>query len=72
MLGRQFELINYIQCWGEDRVFYLDGTEQIHCLPAPWTSVIADDPFVEVSAGRSHFRVADLLELVKLVRGVDR
>jgi hypothetical protein len=31
---------------------------------------VADDPFLVVSVGRSHFRVADLLELIQLVRGV--
>jgi hypothetical protein len=31
--------------------------------------VVADDPFVVMSAGRSHFRVADLLELAEFVRG---
>jgi len=72
LLGRAFDLVDYRHCWGEDRVFYLDDTRQVRCLPARWTSVVADDPFVVVSAGRSHFRVADLLDLVKLVRGGSR
>ncbi len=32
-----------------------------------WTDVVAGDPFVVVSAGRSPFRTADLLELAELV-----
>ena len=68
MFGREFELVHYFQCWGEDRVFYLDAEEKVRSLPACWTSAVADDPFVIISAGRSPFRVEDLVELAKLVR----
>lgn len=37
-----------------------------------WTSAVAVDPFVMISAGRSPFRVADLIELTKLVGGEER
>jgi hypothetical protein len=46
----------------------LDETGVARSLPARWTSAIAEDPAVVVSAGRSHFRAADLVELAKLVR----
>jgi len=72
LFEREFDLINCTRCWGEDRVFYVDETEQVCSLPARWTSVLADDPFMVISAGRAHFRAADLLELVKLVRGVSQ
>jgi len=36
-------------------------------LPACWTSVVPEDPFVAVAAGRSRFRVADLVELAAVV-----
>jgi len=36
-------------------------------LRVNWTSLQASDPFVEVSAGRSPFRVLDLLALSDLV-----
>ena len=38
-------------------------------MPARWTSAIMDDPFVVIAAGRSLFRLVDLLELTKLMRG---
>ena len=60
--------MDYRQCWGEDRVFYLDEGDRLRALPARWTSASADDPFVIIAAGRSPFRVADLLELVKLLQ----
>ena len=35
-----------------------------------WTSVAAEDSFVRVAAGRSAFRVSDLLALAALVDGL--
>ncbi len=72
LLGHEFTLAHYRQCWGEDRVFYVDEGEELRSIPARWTSAVADDPFVVISAGRSLFRVADLLELTKLARGAQR
>ena len=69
LFGREYELIQYRHLWGEDRVVYVDEAVKARCLPARWTSAVADDPTVVLSAGRAHFRVADLVELVKLVRG---
>ena len=71
LLGREFELTQYRQCWGEDRVFYLDD-EDLRSIPARWTSAVADDPLVVISAGRSMYRVSDLLELAKLIRELQR
>ena len=67
LFGRQFELSYTSHCWGDDRVFYVDETDQVRSLPAGWTSVVAEDPFVVISAGRADLRVADLLELVDLI-----
>ena len=67
LFGHEFDLINYRHCWSEDRVFYVDETGRVRSLPAQWTSGVAYDPFVVVSAGRSALRFADLLELAELV-----
>ena len=72
LLGREFELLHCRQCWGEDRVFYLDEGGELRSLPARWTSEDAGDPLVVISAGRSLYRVADLLELAKLTREIQR
>jgi hypothetical protein len=37
-------------------------------VPARWTSVVGSDPIVALAAGRSHFRVVDLLELAELIK----
>ncbi len=72
LFGRQFDLSYASHCWGDDRVFYVDETGRVRSLPACWTSVVAEDPFVVISAGRTHFRVADLVELVELMGGLRR
>ena len=53
--------------WGEERVYFHDQTGSLRRLPASWTSADAIDPFVARSGGRAHFRVEDLLRLVRLV-----
>lgn len=53
--------------WGADRVYYRDENGKLCSLPAAWTSAMAEDPVVSLGAGRSAFRVADLLELSRLL-----
>ena len=51
----------------------LPGVESVGCvtsLPSGWTDVDPPDPFDAVSAGRSAFRVADLLALAGLLAGI--
>ena len=70
LFGQEFELVHCRQCWGEDRVFYLDEEEELRSLPARWTSAVAAEALVVLSAGRSLYRVADLLDLAKLTREI--
>jgi hypothetical protein len=53
--------------WGEDRVYFYTDARRLRRLPAAWTSVASRDAFVEISAGRSHFRIEDLLQLAALI-----
>ncbi|MBM3216949.1 hypothetical protein FJZ36_18805 [Candidatus Poribacteria bacterium] len=72
LFGCEYELVDYRHFWSEDRVVYVDDRGEARSLPARWTSAAAEDPAVVVSAGRSCFRVVDLLALVKLVREASR
>ena len=72
LCGREFDPIDYRHCWGEDRVFYIDETEQVRSLPARWTDTVAANPFVVVAAGRALVRAADMVALAKLVGGARR
>ena len=67
MSGRSFEFVNRRKSWQSDRVCFFGDAGELVCLPAEWTDVVPEDPFVVVSAGRSPFRTADLLELAKLI-----
>lgn len=53
--------------WGDDRVYYHDANGRLASIPTSWTDVVAPDPVVALSAGRSPFRLEDLLELARLV-----
>jgi len=65
--GQGIDFVERRHRFGEERVLYRDRHGHLASLPARWTSVVAEDPFVVVAAGRSRFRVADLLELVELI-----
>jgi len=52
--------------WGEDRVFYYAPDGKLKSLLANVTDVVSTDAFDRTSAGRSVFRVDDLLELRRL------
>jgi len=65
LFGREFELLERRATFGRDRVYYEDSKGRLHCIPRDWTDLVPCDPFVEVSAGRSLWRVDDLLKLVE-------
>ena len=60
------------QNWAEDRVYFEDDRKKLRSLPSQWTSLVSDDPALVVAAGRAHYRVADLLELVTLLKELGR
>ena len=62
--------MTYCHGWGSHRVYFHDGAGRLRKIPAGWTDVVAEDPFVIVSAGRSAFRVADLLMLADLIEAL--
>ena len=63
LCGREFAFVYSKHCWGLDRVFCQGEDGRIRSFPAGWTDFAVTDSFVKVSAGRSAFRVTDLLEL---------
>jgi Family of unknown function (DUF5372) len=65
--GREFTLVTYRGGWDGYRVFFHGDAGQLVSMPAQWTSLLPVDPFVSISAGRSPFRVRDLLELSQLI-----
>ena len=67
LCGQELDVVVHRHNWGEDRVYYRDGRGHLTSLPAGWTSVVPEDAFVAVAAGRSRFRVEDLVALAALV-----
>ena len=57
--------------WGEACAYYHDEKGALSSLSLEWTDLAPVEPFVQMSAGRSLFRVTDLLELSRLVAVLD-
>ena len=49
-------------------MYYHDEAGRLRQLPLTWTSLSAEDPVVVTGAGRSPFKLADLLELAHLLK----
>jgi len=67
LAGNEYEIVYRKQNWGEDRVFYYDPSGRLKSLLANITDIFPTDAFARISAGRSAFRVDDLLELRELL-----
>ena len=71
LFGREFEVVDFRQSWGEDWLYFYDDEERLISVRVRWIDAGEVDPFVVVAAGRSRLRVGDLLRLVELVAGVE-
>ena len=65
--GQRFPIVTIRQNWGEELLYYRNRQGRLISIPARWTDRVAPNPVVTVSAGRSPFRLEDLLELTRLV-----
>ena len=65
--GKEFETIDYHNVWLKRCVSFLDDQGAVRLVPLEWTDVDGVDPFVELSSGRSYFRMMELLRLVDLI-----
>lgn len=72
MRGGEFVLVTRKWNWGEDRVMYFDGQGRLRSMLASWTNLANDDLFCQVSAGRSWFRIDDLVMLAALLADLRR
>jgi Family of unknown function (DUF5372) len=70
LAGREFDLVVRKNNWAEDRVFFFDDDGQLTSIPAAFTDVDPPSPFAAIAAGRSAFRVEDLLALADLLKGL--
>jgi len=68
--GREFELLDHKEPAAEQRACFLDKKGRPCEIPLSWTDLAPEDPFITLSSGKSFFRVEDLLELVRLIKGL--
>jgi hypothetical protein len=67
----EFEIDHVKRIAYESRVFFFNKKGRKSSVPLYWTDIGPQDPFVAVSAGRSFFRVEDLLGLVRLIKEIN-
>ena len=67
LFGKALELVTLRHNWGSAQVYYHDVAGRLRQLPLAWTSLSTEDPVVVTGAGRSPFKLADLLELAHLL-----
>jgi hypothetical protein len=65
--GQELDVIVRRCQWGEDRIFYREPAGNLASLFSRWTSLVPEDLFAVVAAGRCRFRVRDLIDLAALV-----
>ena len=65
--GREFESFSRGTVWSLERIRFHDDEGRVTSVPLTWTDLVEPDPFVVVAAGRTPFRVGDLLDLADLV-----
>jgi hypothetical protein len=53
--------------WGEDRVYFYGADGKLKSFLTTITDLASGDDFMRISAGRSAFRVDDLLQLRDLI-----
>jgi hypothetical protein len=70
--GQEFDLVCHRHAWSQDRVCFHDDQGRLTSVPAGWTSVGAEDPFVAMAAGRSALHMAALQTLATLVQRLRR
>ena len=67
LYGQELDVIAQRTPWGEERVFYRNVDGLRSSLPVCWTSLAPEDPYLSMAAGRSRFRVQDLIDLWALL-----
>jgi hypothetical protein len=68
--GREFGIVTVRQNWAHSFVDFHDDDQQLQSVPLAWTSPAPQDPAVLLAGGQALFRLADLLELARLLRAL--
>ena len=69
LCGQSFKVLVIRHYREVEHVYTCDDDGVRHSFPLSWTSLCEADAFVRISAGRSVFRMSDLLSLVAMIDG---
>ncbi|MCC6585891.1 MAG: hypothetical protein IT168_04155, partial [Bryobacterales bacterium] len=72
LYGQELDEIGRTARWGDARVWYRTAGGELRTIPLRFTSLSPADPYLQWGWGQSWHRVVDLLELRKLVDGLQR
>jgi hypothetical protein len=67
---QEFEVVNYRKGWAKEVVDCRGEGNRLITVPLAWTDAAEVDPFVVLSAGRSYFRVEDLVLLAEMLERI--
>ncbi len=70
--GHDLEFEYFTHCWGEKRVLFYTNNGKLQSIPAKWTTLCPEDPFVKISSGRSYFRIDDLIQLSEMIQRLSK
>jgi hypothetical protein len=71
-VGQEFEVVERRSIRDQDLIFYQDARACLRSISTSFTSLRVPDAVVVLGAGRSRFRVADLLALRRLLEDLER
>ena len=67
---QQLEEVGRTGRWGDQRVWFRTARGDLRTIPLRFTSLAPPDPYLEWGEGKSCHRVAELLELRRLMDGL--
>jgi hypothetical protein len=66
-VGQKFDVVERRSIRTKDRIFYQDASGCLRSISASFTDLVSPDAVMALGAGRSRFRVADLLAIRRLM-----
>jgi hypothetical protein len=67
LFTKEFEVLIHWRTKDRNVLVFYDDNGQKASVPVAWTDLPEEDPFILISAGRSHFRAEDLVRLCDLI-----